>query len=281
MQRVILPEELSQVAAQMEPEVFRHIGEGQIESFESFESFNLLSFDWYDIHSNRVGLSKIMIYTDKSDIIFICSDRETKTMCEKAFEKIRCEGEVSNEQLLCRFFMGLFRGDMEYLDELENSINNAVNTLLSGEMKNALDSIIVSRRELLRLKHYYEQIDTIFDEIVINDNKLLSGKAIKYLSILGARTDRYLTKVCNLQELVSHLQETYQSQLAIQQNELMKFFTVITAIFLPLTLLVGWYGMNFSYMPELHWKYAYPVLIGVSAAVAGGLIWYFKHKKWL
>ncbi|MDD6012031.1 MAG: hypothetical protein PUC33_04210, partial [Oscillospiraceae bacterium] len=67
MQRVILPEELSQVAAQMEPEVFRHIGEGQIESFESFESFNLLSFDWYDIHSNRVGLSKIMIYTDKSD----------------------------------------------------------------------------------------------------------------------------------------------------------------------------------------------------------------------
>jgi len=123
--------------------------------------------------------------------------------------------------------------------------------------------------------------DTIFDEIVINDNNILSAETIKRLTILGARTDRYLNKVCNLQELVSQMQDTYQSQLSIQQNNLMKIFTVVTAIFLPLTLLVGWYGMNFAYMPELHWKYGYPIIIAVSTGIVVALICYFKHKKWL
>lgn len=77
------------------------------------------------------------------------------------------------------------------------------------------------------------------------------------------------------------MQDTYQSQLSIQQNNLMKIFTIVTVIFLPLTLLVGWYGMNFAYMPELHWKYGYPIIIAVSTGIVVALIWYFKHKKWL
>ena len=61
----------------------------------------------------------------------------------------------------------------------------------------------------------------------------------------------------------------------------MKIFTVVTAVFLPLTLLVGWYGMNFSSMPELHWKYGYPAVALVSVGIVAGLVVYFKKKKWL
>lgn len=188
---------------------------------------------------------------------------------------------MSNEQLLYRFFIRLFRGDMDYLDRIEMEINNAVTALLSGDLKNTPEKIISHRRELLRLKHYYEQIDTLFDEIVIDENHFLSAGTMKRLAILGARTDRYLNKVYNLQELVSQMQETYQSQLSIQQNNLMKIFTVVTAIFLPLTLLTGWYGMNFAYMPELQWRYGYPLVILVSIGIVSALIWYFRHKKWL
>ena len=101
------------------------------------------------------------------------------------------------------------------------------------------------------------------------------------LEVLGRRTGRYLQKVCALQELVAQLREAYQSQLAIQQNDLMKIFTVVTAVFLPLTLLVGWYGMNFVGMPELHWKYGYPAVILVSVGIVAALVIYFKKKKWL
>ena len=78
---------------------------------------------------------------------------------------------------------------------------------------------------------------------------------------------------------MSQLREAYQSQLSIQQNDLMKVFTIVTTVFLPLTLLVGWYGMNFTYMPELAWRWSYPVMIVVSVAIVAGLFWYFKHKK--
>ena len=60
----------------------------------------------------------------------------------------------------------------------------------------------------------------------------------------------------------------------------MRVFTVITAVFLPLSLLAGWYGMNFSNMPELQWKYGYPVFIVVSVAICVGLVVWFKKKKW-
>ena len=85
----------------------------------------------------------------------------------------------------------------------------------------------------------------------------------------------------NLQAIVSQMQDTYQAQLSIQQNDLMKVFTIVTAIFLPLTLLAGWYGMNFADMPELHWRYGYPAVAGVSLAIVLGLVWFFKRKKWL
>lgn len=55
----------------------------------------------------------------------------------------------------------------------------------------------------------------------------------------------------------------------------------MTVVFLPLTLLAGWYGMNFVNMPELHWRYGYPAVAIVGLAIAVGLVWYFKRKKWL
>jgi magnesium transporter len=59
----------------------------------------------------------------------------------------------------------------------------------------------------------------------------------------------------------------------------MKVFTVITTIFMPLTLIVGWYGMNFKYMPELNWKYGYLTVIIASILVVSGCIFFFKKKK--
>ena len=76
------------------------------------------------------------------------------------------------------------------------------------------------------------------------------------------------------------LVEAYQAQIDIEQNNLMKIFTVITAIFLPLTLMVGWYGMNFKYMYELDSVYRYPVFIICSIIVCIVLIIYFKKRHW-
>jgi magnesium transporter len=61
----------------------------------------------------------------------------------------------------------------------------------------------------------------------------------------------------------------------------MTVLTVITSIFLPLTLIAGWYGMHFRYMPELQWRYSYPVVIVISIVIVAGCLIWFKRKKWM
>ena len=73
----------------------------------------------------------------------------------------------------------------------------------------------------------------------------------------------------------------YQSQLDVRQNRIMSLLTVISSIFMPLTLIAGWYGMNFKYMPELNYKISYPITIAVSVAIVIISLVFFKKKKWL
>ena len=281
MQLVLPLSRMAEAAPYMDPKVFRYIHEGQTESFESFETFNLLAFNWYDIHSDRTDDSKVLIYMDRKDLFFLCEDAEAEHFVRQNLEDMADTTSQGNEKLLYHFFVHLLRGDMAYLDQFESEIDDSEAEILAGRDRDALNRIISWRRELLRLKHYYEQLDAIFDEMAANDNDLLAPDTLKRITILGMRTDRYLSKVCNLQEIVSQMREAYQSQLSIQQYDLMKVFTIVTVLFLPLTLLTGWYGMNFIHMPELQWRFSYPVLIAISLVVVLGLVWYFKRKKWL
>jgi magnesium transporter len=82
-------------------------------------------------------------------------------------------------------------------------------------------------------------------------------------------------------EILSGLLDIYMSSLSNKMNEVMKVLTVFASIFIPLTFLVGIYGMNFEYMPELKWKWAYPALWAVFIAIPAVLLVYFKKKKWL
>ncbi|MDO4345351.1 MAG: CorA family divalent cation transporter, partial [Eubacteriales bacterium] len=113
-----------------------------------------------------------------------------------------------------------------------------------------------------------------------NANMLICEEEMLHFNILHNRVDRCYAAVLNLQDYVTQMREAYQAQIDIEQNELMKVFTLITTLFLPLTLMVGWYGMNFKGMPELSSELGYPLFILASIVIIAGLILYFKKKKW-
>ena len=77
------------------------------------------------------------------------------------------------------------------------------------------------------------------------------------------------------------VQDVYQSEIGIRQNDVMKVLTIVTTVFLPLTLIAGWYGMNFVHMPELAWKYGYPVVVLISVLIVVISLYIFKKKKYL
>ena len=247
MRSVLLWKDMDQVAEQMDAAVFQYVGELQTESFEAFADFDLLAFDWYDVR--KAGKSgKVLVYIDREDLFFFCRNEAAQQYVQDAVDTLTAGGPLNDQQLLYRFFAGLFKGDMAYLEKLEAQINGGESTILEGKAKDdAPRRIAAWRRELLHLKRDYEQLDAIFA----------------------------------LQELVAQLREAYQSQLAIQQNDLMRVFTIVTVLFLPLTLITGWFGMNFVNMPELQSEWGYPVIIAASILLVAGLLWFFRHKKWL
>ena len=280
MRKVLPMSRIREMEPYMDAKVLDYIHEGQIEAFEGFEDFDLIAFDWYDVRSERTAASQMLLYLDREDLFVFCEDDAAEDAAQAAL-LVPEEEALANEQVLHRFFVRLLRGDMAHLDRLEADISDGETEVLTGAHEAYLDRIIAWRQELLRLKRYYEQLDSIFDELAENDNSLLGKQNTRRFANLGNRMERYLNAVQSLRESVAQLREAYQSQLSIQQNDLMKIFTVVTAVFLPLTLLVGWYGMNFVGMPELHWKYGYPAVILVSVGIVAALVIYFKKKKWL
>lgn len=281
MQKVSILHRLEDIENTSKEQILYMVSESQLEGFEGFGAFDILGFNWYDIHDQSKETYRLLMYIDVNDLIIYCQDAKAYRYCQEVVEQLQLEDDPTNERVFYRFFMRLLRGDMQYLENMEARINADMMTLLNGQLEGALDNITVTRQELIRLKHYYEQLNTVFDDILIDDHDFFSEEAMKRISILDTRTDRYINKVQDLQVLISQTQDTYQAQLSIQQNDLMKIFTIVTSIFLPLTLIVGWYGMNFENMPELTWKYGYLAVIICCIAMVVGMLAYFKHKKWL
>ena len=97
--------------------------------------------------------------------------------------------------------------------------------------------------------------------------------------MLSRRTERSYQNILNLRESVTQVRESYEAEVDISLNTTMKVFTVVTTIFLPLTLIVGWYGMNFA-IPEYHWKHGYAMVILLSILCVLACIAFFKKRKW-
>lgn len=282
METVLPLSRLGEMTAYLDAHIFRHIHEGQSEAFEGFEHFDLIAFDWYDVQSDWTEDSRFLIYLDREQLFCFCEEERGLKRAREIFADLgEEEGNLPNPQRLYRFFMQLLRGDMDHLDQLEGEIVQGEEAVMSRDDGHCLEKVVTWRRELLRLRRYYEQLDSIFRELAENENGLLQREQARRFANLGNRTERYLNSVQALRESVAHLREAYQSQLSIRQNDLMKVFTVVTAVFLPLTLLTGWYGMNFANMPELHWRYGYPVMIAMGVVIVAGLVYWFRRKKWL
>jgi magnesium transporter len=94
-------------------------------------------------------------------------------------------------------------------------------------------------------------------------------------------TIQVIDTIETFRDLLAGMLDLYLSSLSNRMNEIMKVLTIIATIFIPLTFIVGVYGMNFEHMPELKWRWAYFALWGAMLAMAAGMLGFFRKKKWL
>lgn len=167
----------------------------------------------------------------------------------------------------------------EALEELEDEV-------VANPTRQSLEKIHRIKRELLSLRRaIWPQRDSI-NTLIRDSNNLISDEVRVYLRDCYDHAVQVIDMVETYREVASSLMDVYVSSVGNKMNEVMKLLTIISTIFIPLTFIAGVYGMNFNTevsplnMPELNWFWGYPACLGVMAAIAIALIFYFKRKGW-
>ncbi len=245
-------------------------------TFESHEGFDFFSVADIRHKTQRTRPVRTYVYLRKDLVLMFC-DHASEV------EKVRAEMEsathVSFDRLLVNFFERLTADDAGQLEKIEQEISALEDALITSKKRDCVKEIISLRKWLMAFKRYYEQMLFVLDELQENESGVVPAGALRYFRIYGGRVDRLYHSVLNLRDYVTQVREAYQAEVDIGLNNIMKLFTVLTAVFMPLTLLVGWYGMNLR-MPEFGWEYGYPVVIAAAVLIVVCCLLIFKRKKW-
>jgi magnesium transporter len=187
----------------------------------------------------------------------------------------------SLERFLYDFLEQIIDGDLAMLDQMEQTLDKMEERILADASEEDFAWLNHIRGNLLDLRLHYGQLMDLGVELEENENGFFREENLRYFRLFTARVSRLQETVTALRDYTVQLRDLIQTRIDVKQNKIITLLTVITTIFTPLTLLTGWYGMNFRYMPELEYRASYPIVIAVSLAIAIGCLVYFKKKKWL
>ena len=217
---------------------------------------------------------------DEKGIVFIENGEFAQLVVQKISWRKRWK-LPSLERFLYDFLECLIERDLRLLVDTEHELGLIEDEILESELDKYPDKLNDIRSFLMDMRIHYEQMLDFGQELEENENGFFEEVNLRYFRLFTERVMRLMDQVKSLRDYTVQLREMFSTQLDIRMNRIMTVLTVVTVIFMPLTLIVGWYGMNFVYMPELHWKYSYLVVFIVSAVILiGGVIW-FRKKKWL
>lgn len=203
-----------------------------------------------------------------------------KTACvtddvDKISDLVSSLEDVTEEVVVPMLIQELVKPDVLYLEEQEKELAELEALFLREKGIHSSQNIIEFRRKFMVLKRSYEQLLQGLNEA----QKYASEGAVSVYTELVENVSGLSEDLLNLRDFVSQVREAYQEQVDISLNSVMKFLTVVTSIFMPLSFLAGWYGMNLK-MPEVDLEYGYAIPIVITIVVATTCIVYFAKKKW-
>ncbi|GIT97227.1 magnesium/cobalt transporter CorA [Sulfurovum sp. TSL1] len=168
------------------------------------------------------------------------------------------------------------------IDDLDDVITSIEDDLLNSESTiNTLNMIQKIKREIIHIRKNTSPLREVMASMLRSDSDLIQEKTHIYLRDVSDHAIRITESIESYRDILSGLLDIYISSVSNKMNEVMKVLTVFASIFIPLTFLAGIYGMNFEYMPELKWHWAYPTLWIVFITITVVSLVYFKKKKWL
>ena len=167
------------------------------------------------------------------------------------------------------------------LEQVGDKVENLEDQVVSEPTPQALHTIHELKREMIFLRKSVWPLREVISNMSKAETTVVKKATGIYLRDVYDHTVQVIDTVETFRDMLSGLHDTYLSSISNRMNEIMKVLTIFASIFIPLTFIAGVYGMNFSYMPELGWRWGYFAVWGVILGVGIMMLVYFKRKKWI
>ncbi|OIP85288.1 MAG: magnesium and cobalt transport protein CorA [Porphyromonadaceae bacterium CG2_30_38_12] len=161
----------------------------------------------------------------------------------------------------------------ERIENLEANMTNVLKVDFLDQVNFLKNNLNIIRKYIKPAKEMILNLAKLETDLIQPENKLHYKELIDNINEATELADSY-------REMLYDMMNIYHTSTSTKLNEIISVLTIISVIFIPITFIVGVYGTNFDNLPELHWKYGYFYMLGLMAAITGGMLWYFKHKKW-
>ena len=217
----------------------------------------------------------VIVFKEKTDDLFKPIQQRIKT----SKGRIRSLG---SDYLTYAILDTIVDQNFFLIDSLDDAITTVEDSLLASEpTRETLHTIQMLKREIISVRKNVSPIRELMAGLLRSESELIDEKTHIYLRDVSDHVIRVIESVESYRDILTGLLDVYISSVSNKMNEVMRVLTVFASIFIPLTFLAGIYGMNFEYMPELKWRWAYPALWVVFILLPVVLLVYFKKKKWL
>jgi magnesium transporter len=166
------------------------------------------------------------------------------------------------------------------LDNIGTQMDEIEECIYTDSAEEAFKKIQSIKKELIFLRKAVYPLREALSRVIKGETSFVQEENLRYFSDVYDHTVHVIDTLETYKDLTASLLDIHMNTMNNRMSEVMKLLAVITTIFIPLTFIAGIYGMNFDWMPELREKWGYPIVLGIMAIIAAGMVYYFKRKKW-
>ena len=227
----------------------------------------------YEQISIILGPDYVVSFTESQSELF----KPIYDRISNSADRIRKMGADYLAYSLLDFIVDNYFNILEIMDE---KIEVAEENMVIRPTDDYLKTIHHIKRQLIIMHKSIWPLREVVSALDRGESPLIKDSLLIYIRDLHDHVIQIMDSVDTMRDIMSSLLDIYLSSVSKKMNEIMKVLTIISTIFIPLTFIVGVYGMNFRFMPELSLKWTYPLLWLIMAGIAAYMIYIFKKKKW-
>ncbi len=232
----------------------------------------------FSVNSEQVSLLVL------NDFVFIFKEKSDELLYPLLQQMRNRQGRIrhlGSDYLMYAILDMIVDQNFLVVDAVDESVSILEDELYTDPRQETLYAIQKLKREIISIRKFVSPIRELLAGLLRSDSVLINENTRDYLKDVSDHIIHIIESIESYRDILSGMIEIYMSNVSNKMNEVMKVLTVFASIFIPLTFLTGVYGMNFEYMPELKWKWAYPTLWVSFVVITIASLLYFKRKRWL